>query len=245
MANDGREIPEGIAPNCTICVCQVSRENKHNDTVKVLKKLLKCKKNPRKESDEIDIVCMPFTLSTHNSDLNSEMQQCLRDLKEQNVICVALAESHTIFSDSDVLLVDALTAHGQVSEWNPEKRVQIYVPAESLVVPMIHSENESMPYTPPDKTSLAAPMVAGFLALLLECVKKSPSFSATESREIFDKFHKISFLEKILKHEVEKNFGTTVHLPGTAVCDFFETFVRENKKESRYPDLLVEKWWDK
>ena len=89
--------------------------------------------------------------------------------------------------------IGALTPRGKTDcDLNPDNGIDIYAHSEDIVIPLLDASRNDMVKLD-DGTSYAAPMVAGFLALLIQCVKR---LGATPA--VIRKFHDtiVNFFKK-------------------------------------------------
>lgn len=183
------QVPAGIAPDASLYICRVFHERKLYGIVQALQHLLALKRS----GHQIDIILMSFGMES-----SEEVETILSELTREKVVCIASAGNKGSFqngaafpaSDINVLSVGALTPGGKsASDQNPDHGIDVYASGEDILVPILHTHDKG---TVVDGTSYAAPIVAGFLALLIQCIKKKGATSA-----VSEKFHNINFLKKL------------------------------------------------
>lgn len=199
----GKMVPNGVAPNAKLYIIRVFPMDMVLQNVeKALQHLLELvtKEN---EKINIDIVCMSFKLPGKDESIES----LLSKLASAGVLCVAAAGNGGHYqggvdfpaSDPNVLSVGALRTLGQMSDLNPRNGlIDVFAPGEDLLIPSIGTTYQMKPM---DGTSFAAPMVAGFIALLIQCAKAYHG-----SANVIKKYHDVKFLRELFnKYQLCEN----------------------------------------
>ena len=191
-SNFGEDIPDGIAPYAKLLICEVFHNKQLYNVNQALEYLLKL---VMVEKVQIDIICMPFAMERR-----PEVESLLSHLASAGVVCVAAAgndgdnQAGAAFPASDihVLSVGALTPGSKKnSDLNQSQGIDVYAHGEQIAIPLVDSNRLCFSaMTKDDGSSYAAPMVAGFLALLMQCVKNQGANS-----DVIRKYHDINFLK--------------------------------------------------
>lgn len=192
-------IPEGIASDAHLHICRIFDTNgKMHNLHSALQHLLQL----LQQNYSIDILCMSF-----NTPADRRVENLLEQLTKKGIVCIAAAGNDGLYqdgadfpaSDPNVLSVGALKPQGRKADISPEIGIDVYAHGEDLVVPTLTTETNTAGIELCDGTSLATPMVAGFLALLIQCAKELPGSTANVVKE----YHNIRFLKKLfLRHEL-------------------------------------------
>ena len=196
----------GIAPSAKLYVCRIysRKETKSEWIISALDHLIDLKRNSK---DRINIVVMPFGRPLKESDVEDRLKQ-LEDLR---VVLVASGGNtgprpdDVLFpaSDNHVISVGALDVYGGYKTKLSADNCHIYAPGESVYVPFVPSDvvnGSTTDVCPIDGTSIAAPILGGFLALLLQSAYNS------KNPDVIEKCHTINFLNTQLKdHELVKD----------------------------------------
>ena len=200
------EVPVGVAPDCELIMCRVTSDNK--DYPSHIERALQylC------TVEGLDIVSMSFRIDRKNNTENiKHLLKCLRD---KGVICIAAAGNEGAYlsrpefpaSDPNVLSVGALKPQGNEADINPGWGIDVYAHGEQVIVPSVASK-EAIMYN--SGTSFAAPMVAGFLSLLIQLSKSSQLYAAGVPRNIdlvTKKYHELEFLKTLFAyHKLSDN----------------------------------------
>ena len=178
--------PDGIAPDGDLYLCRAVDPKEIEDALQHL----------RDARPEVDIICMSLTLDLDGVE---GIRNRLEELTRKGVVCIAAAGNKGPLQEyagfpaftSNVLSVGALKSTGQLSDMNPESRLDIYAPGEKICVPS--SDNEGMEIS--DGTSYAAAMVAGIVSLLIQC-------AASVDDEVRKMYHKVEFLRRLSSSKV-------------------------------------------
>lgn len=227
----------GIAPRAEIFVCRVTVEDKEDKTygvmdermtkeyggkkidVTALKLALERIYDLKNKGDKnVDIVCMSLGLDKEYP----EIGRCLELLHNSGVILIGAAGNEGTkqeapkfpASNKYVLSVGALTPGGNKSDFTCSSRIDAYLLGEQFVFP-------DKPCNLRSGTSYAAPMLAGFLSLLIQQVKEN------NNEDILNKYDFMSFLQKkiLTSHELSSK-GALVIRP-----DEFLQSIIENKNK--------------
>ena len=187
----------GIAPKAKLYICRISDgiEYPWNCLIEALDHLIEIKKG---DSSRIDIAVMSFG-SEHKK---AEVEAKLRQLADSGVILIAAGgnqgakQDDTLFpsSDCNVIPVGAIGPDGRKAGFSTD-HAHVFAPGGDIFVPSIMSDSKVCKQ---HGTSFAAPMVAGFLALLLQCAKESGPKIATPN--VLEKYHSVNFLKSLLRH---------------------------------------------
>ena len=190
----------GIAPSAKLYICRVfSRKSfRWEWMIDALNHLINLKKE---SGDRIDIVVMSFGSKYSNSGVERK----LKDLADLGVVIVAAGGNRgNKIDDADfpakhnsVISVGALDLDGSVAEYTVTG-CHIFAPGTSVLVPSVCNLQSLTDVCKQNGTSFAAPMLAGFLALLLQCAKESPP---DVRRYIVEKYHDINFLNTLLRDD--------------------------------------------
>ena len=204
----------GIAPKANLYICRVfdGRRTEWEWIIQALDHLIQLK---RKNRSRIDIVVMAFGEERKRHDVEIKMKA----LAEEGVILIAAGgnrgplrdEIDFPASDTNVIPVGAIDCYGNTADFSAAN-CHVYAPGKEVCVPAI------VPYSPnaPDchrtavatmnGTSFAAPMLAGFLALLLESANQCPAVVHNVREFIVKKCHDINFLKTLLRdHKLVKD----------------------------------------
>lgn len=192
----------GIAPSAKLYVCRIfsGNETKSEWIISALKHLIDLKQKSR---DRIDMVVMSFG-QQHKE---SKIEKKLTRLANMGVVLVASGgndgprsdESCFPSSNSNVISVGALDKYGNKTNFSAD-HCHIYAPGESIYVPSVVRESKT-DVCPVDGTSFAAPLLGGFLALLLQSANNS------NNAFVINKFHDIEFLSGLVKSHLLVNHG--------------------------------------
>jgi subtilisin family serine protease len=188
---DNVNVPKGIAPNAGLFIFRVLQNDKLYNVDVALEYIIGLH-----NSVPIDVLCMSFRLPGKDE----RIEFLLSQLANAGVVCVAAAgnggdnQDRIDFpaSDPHVLSVGALRPLGQVSDLNPSDNIEVYAYGEDLVLPQLESQNT---IGVQDGTSFAAPMVAGFLSLLIQCAKEV-------SPNVANKYHDVKLLKELFKNPI-------------------------------------------
>ena len=192
-------VPEGIASDAHLHICRIFDTNgKMHNLHSALQHLLQL----LQQNYSIDILCMSF-----KTPADRRVENLLEQLTKKGIVCIAAAGNEGLdqdganfpASDPNVLSVGALKPQGRKADFNPEIGIDVYAHGEDLVVPTLTTATNTAGIELCDGTSFATPMVAGFLALLIQCAKELPGSTANVVKE----YHNIRFLKKLfLRHEL-------------------------------------------
>ena len=183
--------PGGVAPDANLYICRVLEPPTCNihDGLKHIRDVAKIY--------GIDIVCMSFKMLGKDE----QIEALLAELYKLGVVCVAAAGNDGDFqtsvsfpaSDPNVLCVGALRPRGQPSDLNPRDvaGIDVYAPGEDIFVPGLSTQSNG---DINDGTSLSAPMVAGFLSILIQCA------NFTQNPRIIAKYHDVKFLKQLFNN---------------------------------------------
>ena len=171
--------PIGVAPEAILNVCVVSPDGRKlamDGVLKALETLLKHKKD---KASYIDIISMSFG----EEQIDEAVSKCIKELTELGVICVAAVGNSGLYesiafpaSDKNVISVAACQPAGQPSLFNQHGKIDVYAPGENIKFSVTGET-----YT---GTSAAVPIVAGIIALLLQCANCWQSESRIKLRNV-------------------------------------------------------------
>ena len=193
--------PGGIASSAKLYVCRVfsGNETKSEWIISALDHLIGLK---RKSRHRIDVVVMSFG-QQHK---DTEIENRLKELANLGVVLVASGGNSgprpddTFFpsSNNHVISVGALDQYGHKTNFSAA-HCHIYAPGESIYVPSVVN-NLTTEVCPVDGSSFAAPILGGFLALLLQSANNS------QNTFVIEKCHDINFLNTLLRdHKLVKD----------------------------------------
>lgn len=185
----------GVAPHATLYICRVGKGNKIlpnlvNEALGHILELIE------KGHNNFDIVNMSFNVPG-----SKEIESKLSRLSDQGVVCIAAAGNdgrsqggpYFPASDNHVLSVGGLKPQYRESDYNPARGIDVFAPGEDILV----DEHDVLE----DGSSLASPMVTGFISLLLNYVanvKKSYEDKGIPfSQNVMSEYHNINFLRKL------------------------------------------------
>ena len=184
----------GVAPDTILYICRIFHGGKqYADLTLPLQHILELK---QKGQLSIDIICMSLALECRRS---KPIEDLLLQLTSNGVVCVAAAGNEGLYqkgakfpaSDQNVLSVGSLRPLGQKSDQAPLEEVDVFAPGEDILCsPLISPTSIDLK----DGSSFATPMVAGFLALLIQCAKQLPGSTPNVIKE----YHDIRFLKYLL-----------------------------------------------
>lgn len=197
------EVPVGVAPDCELMVCRITPDNMTYYLENALRHLCTVV--------GLDIVCMSFSIDQKYDTTN--IKSYLRCLRERGVICIAAAGNEGEYqsgpnfpaSDENVLSVGALKPQGRESDINTSRGIDVYAHGEQVIVPLVASANAITEVT---GTSFAAPMVAGFLSLLIQLTKEPSLYAAGvphDMRLVTKKYHDLKFLKDLFAYHKLSN----------------------------------------
>lgn len=180
----------GIAPEADIYVCRVINNDKNEVTEENLFSALQ---HILHKKNSIDIVCMSVGLKK----ICPHIATVLEELYKKGVVLVAAAGNEGRFvrtpmfpaSDLHVLSVGALDEYDEKANSNPGCGVNMYLPGKHIAFPKVKSSD------PFDGSSYAAPMLAGFLSLLMQWAKDNIEDG---SEEYLAKYRDVNFLRKVI-----------------------------------------------
>ena len=186
------QIRRGVAPEAELYVYRMSDNLKCNEVRDALRNVLEYTSKPE---NRVDIICMSFSLPGRND----EIETLLSQLAEKGVVCIAAAGNDGSFqkgvgfpaSSRHVLSVGALTRTGQMSNLNPEDKIDVFAIGEGVTVPASQDKGEKRSA---QGTSYAAPMVAGLLSLLIQYAKDTAPHRRTD---IDKRLHSVDFLRDL------------------------------------------------
>ena len=201
--NEAGEIEQyiaGIAPRAKLYICRISDGKTYPWTpmANALQHLIDLK---TKDPTRIDIVVMSFG----GKSKDQEVEKKLKDLADLKVILLAAGgndgdrpdNAHFPASNRNVIAVGAFGTGGHKTDFTTPHAC-VYAPGKAIYVPSLATNSEICTQ---DGTSFAAPVVAGFLALLLQCAKESDPDGST--KKVMDMYHNIDFLNDIFHdHEL-------------------------------------------
>lgn len=186
-------VPNGVAPKAVLYICRIFQNNQVYPlhVYAALEHIINLHKH-----NTIDILCMSFKLPGKDEGIES----LLSHLANAGVVCVAASGNDGLYqkgitfpaSDPHVLSVGALKPLGQVSDLNPCDKIDVYAPGEDLILPTLENQNI---IAMQDGTSFSAPMVAGFLSLLIQCAKE-----ISQSPNVISKYHDVKFLKELFNN---------------------------------------------
>jgi hypothetical protein len=220
-----KDVSSGIAPKAKLYICRVFHKGTMHNLQKALKHLLR--------KDDVDVVCFPISAEDHCTD---EIRQLLTNLSKKAVL-VASAGNYGRFQrcakfparHERVLSVGALTCGGNKSDMNACIGIQVYAPGERIVLPDIDIENSEA--TKRDSgTSFAAPMIAGFIALLIQCAKDTPR----STDNVVRMYHDMSFLTHVFANSTACN--EQLHLLHAG--KFLSDLVKRRRTENSIVELI-------
>ena len=219
-----KDVSSGIAPKAKLYICRIFHNGRMYNLQKALKHLL---------GKDIDVICLPITTEDHCTD---EIRELLTNLSKKSVI-VASAGNDGRFQRSAkfparherVISVGALTRGGNKSDMNACCGIQVYAPGENIVIPMIDKEN-SEATKKASGTSYAAPMIAGFIALLIQCAKDTPS----STDNVVRMYHDMSFLTHVFATSAVCN--EQLHLLHAG--EFLSNLVKRRRTENSVIELI-------
>ena len=184
----------GIAPSAKLYICRIfsCRKTKREWKISALNHLIDLKRNSK---NRIDVVVMSFGKQRKEN----EVEKKLKQLADLGVVLVAAGgnsgprpdDAFFPSSNNHVISVGALDRHGHKTNFSAT-HCRVYAPGESIYVPSV-VRNSTTDVCPVNGTSFAAPVLGGFLALLLQ--------SANNSKNTFviEKCHDINFLNTLLR----------------------------------------------
>lgn len=189
--------PGGIAPSAKLYICRVYNKNKTKWKwiIDALDHLIEIKQKSTKDHPRIDIVVMSFRLGRMVTDIETRLQQ----LANLGVVLVAAGgnsgprpdDAFFPASNNHVISVGALDEHGGHIASFSSAHCHIYAPGKSMYVPSVTSKTDVRLVS---GTSFAAPILGGFLALLLQSANNS------KNTVVIEKCHSINFLNTLLRN---------------------------------------------
>ena len=195
----------GIAPSAKLYICRVYS---HNETkwewiISALDHLIDLK---QKSKDRIDVIVMSFGCQPKVA----QVEDRLKKLADLGVVLVAAGGNSgprpddTDFPASDIHVISVGALDKKVGSKTrfSSAHCHVYAPGESVCVPsVINQSTTDVCYV--DGTSFAAPILGGFLALLLE----SANNNVSNSTFVIEKCHDINFLNTLLKdHKLVRDY---------------------------------------
>ena len=194
--NGKLKIRRGIAPNAQLYVYRLPEDFDCNDVHDALKHISSIELR-------IDIVCMPLGFEGYSDEIEKTLRS---ELAGKGVVCIAAVGNGGNFqealkfpaSSGNALSVGALTITGQRSDLNPHDNIDVFAIGENVIVPKSNDEKGKL-WRIAHGTSYAAAVVAGFLSLMMQYIRK---FYPVLDRE----FHNLSFLKSYFSdHSLCKN----------------------------------------
>lgn len=200
----------GIAPDSELIVCQVSPDGKGIDRSKLLEILQRVVLIKQSGGSSIDIISMSFGFDETNQKISDE----IKILNELGVVCVAASgnagrhQKVLAFParDKNVISVGACKPTGQPCDSNPEANIDVCAPGEDI-------ELSSHLFS---GSSFATPVVAGIIALMLQCANTLPADKTNIKKSI----RKVETLQSLFAHDM-----------------------KEHGKDLFAPYELLDKWW--
>ena len=202
----------GIAPGSCLTVCQVSPDGKNFDESKVVEFLQRLVHDKENGTYIIDIVSMSFGFEKTSAEISKHIEK----LTSLGVVCVAASgnagrcQNVLAFParDKNVISVGACKPTGQPCDSNPEVNIDVYAPGEDIEVPGVQTFSGS---------SAATPVIAGIVALMLQCANKLPQ----EKNNVKKLIRNVETLKLLFAHDM-----------------------MERGKRLFAPHELLKKWWN-
>ena len=200
----------GVAPGASLVILRVSHSSMSpyspNAVYKSLTSIFNYNANESDPRNRIRIVVMPFKLD----ELDRNVDQAIKDLNDQGVICVAAAGNEGLNEAppypalrKDVLAVGSVNAYNRESDFTPSHDdVDLLALGEDVVVPVNDLSNKTLGFCK-GGTSFAAPAVGGLIALLLQAAVKYSS-DGTAMEKITNLRTLRSLFQKHMTHDKHK-----------------------------------------